>query len=471
MRRITWLTILSVVLLFGFVGTAFATTGDNNTDITSPTSAEVNATILQLQSSGQKIHSGYMANTDACAVCHAPHKAVGADYLLKWASEADACMACHDGTVTAAYNVETGKSASGLLNSAGKFGFNETTNRGHSAHGVGVNLISSAPGGNIAGVKDAKGTWGTTTVLECSSCHAPHGNGGNPRILNPDPNGIATINAIDYSLANKTSTPALAVSKSVYAVNFTTTDYLTYKDTHTGAKGNWIAKPTVYVNATGAVPVAKVANLDYTFSMKNGTVTFKTALNALDVVDVIATPGVAVKMTITNPLQVNEKVSYDGGMNNFCAACHTDYAAPSGSRKPAIDPVTKLPYDPARPTTSTYVQAYRHTTNGFSSDKGLNNGLVYETTVSGTTTKQGGFCLTCHFAHGTDDQFSYDVYSSKYDVTKNAPILPGPNALNPADTVGRMVTADTTRSSALKRLPNMGVCEACHGWGIKQGTY
>ncbi len=150
-----------------------------------------------------RIHSNYSKNTDACASCHATHTAVGKS-LLQWYTVYDTCMACHDGTVTTTYNVEDGK----IRNSdqpafGGMFGTGQE--EFVSNHNVtGALEIAAAPGGSsvandiyIVGQNQEEKYQKTQWASEfgCESCHSPHGQGGNARILNADPNFVKTAEA------------------------------------------------------------------------------------------------------------------------------------------------------------------------------------------------------------------------------------------------------------------------------------
>ena len=97
----------------------------------------------------------------------------------------------------------------------------------------------------------------------------------------------------------------------------------------------------------------------------------------------------------------------------YCAACHTDYMAKSGSE------------------TGTFEKAYRHSTNSDSYT-----------------------CVRCHFAHGTDVQIMKDAEGRNVDqviIDKNW-----------APEQAEAYMLDKNPSSALKRYTNMAVCWGCH---------
>lgn len=350
------------------------------------------------------IHSGYQANTDACASCHATHTAVGAS-LLQWATVSDACYACHDGTITDTYDVNNGMIAAtgartfgGLFNTAGDDSIGNATSL--SRHNVGAVQISAAPGGNAKGTADGNGQWAVS--FECTSCHTPHGQGGNFRILNPDANGIAMARKVTTELA-------------------TTTDNLTFK----ASQANWI-KGYPYSQYTGVYvgtdpTTATKQSTGFTTDYRNGTVTFTTAPTGNVYLSYV--PALRVTGTVANKLTATEDVQYTTGINGFCGACHTDYNT---------EKVTKSGSN----LNGTYTEAYRHQVgmNWHGNVAGLKFGQNYEVE-----------CLTCHVAHGTNVQWWTDW------KTKSG--------------WAGTVTTEDAGSSALKRLPNMSACEACHQKG------
>ncbi|WP_407310738.1 cytochrome c3 family protein [Desulfosporosinus sp. SB140] len=112
------------------------------------------------------------------------------------------------------------------------------------------------------------------------------------------------------------------------------------------------------------------------------------------------------------------KSGYGVQIAQFCAACHTDYLAQSGSE------------------TGVWSQAFRHTT------------------TSDTYT-----CLKCHFAHGTDVSVMLDSQDQSV-ATLVAGAEGGAYSGNVAAATAYML--DVNPSSALKRYTNMSVCWKCH---------
>ncbi|KNZ68551.1 putative multiheme cytochrome c [Thermincola ferriacetica] len=130
--------------------------------------------------------------------------------------------------------------------------------------------------------------------------------------------------------------------------------------------------------------------------------------------------GLAPTLTVTNPLG-DETVEYNSGFNDFCGACHTDFnvtTAGSGDintgiytsykrHRVGMDPSTLPNYNP---------------NNGLPLEKnGTNPGVVS--------------CMTCHYAHGTEKVSTITWTRSN---------------------------GGTSTSSALLRMNERGVCQACH---------
>ena len=415
MKKIVSVLALTLLLMMAFAVSAMAAQnldpnavkGDGVSDYQATpkttSSAYPDGIYIEKDANGiaKPIHSGYQANTDACASCHATHTAVGAS-LLQWATVSDACYACHDGTITDTYDVNNGMiGATGARTFGGAFNMSSSDAIGNatsvSRHNVGTVNISAAPGGNATGTADANGTW--DVEFECTSCHAPHGTGGNFRILNPDANGVAMASKVVKEAATTTDSKTFKATKADWLKGY---PYSTY----TG----------VYVGADAAT-AAKIAT-GFTQDYRNGTVTF--ASTPAGNVYLSYVPGLRITGTVTNKLTANEDVQYNTGLNGFCGACHTDYntekVTGSGSN-----------------VNGTYTEAYRHQV-----------GMQWHGTVPGLKFGQNSEveCLTCHVAHGTDTSWWTD-WKVKSGWTGT-------------------VTTEDAGSSALKRLPNMSACDSCH---------
>ena len=379
----------------------------NQTDYTPPSPPVVKYD----SATSQTIHSSYSNNTDACASCHTTHKAVGTN-LLKWTDVTSCCIACHDGTMTSTYNVKGGTIGNtAAKTSGGMFGVT-MTEPGLSYHNYNdITTTSAAPGGTQNNAtRDNYGVWNTT--FNCTACHEPHGLGGNSRILSPDPNGVALKDKV--------------VGETLTAI--------TPNVKYSSAKQNWLegyiytSVTNIYVGATGTTPVST----GYTINYITGEVTFSPALTGLNIVKADYVPGLIVKMQVTNKLAVNESVTYTSGMNKFCGACHPDYETSSQGATSG------------HTLTGVYRSAYRHGVGMVWNDNNRGTKVIEEGTLkfegaSGTTGTI--ICLTCHFAHGTDDDFINNGVT-----TDTAP--------DPVDGL--------RRSTALKRQVNMSLCQTCH---------
>lgn len=354
-----------------------------------------------------RIHSNYTKNTDACASCHRTHTAVGAS-LLQWYSVYETCMACHDGTVTTTYNVVNGKiGTSATLTYGGMFGMGMENSL--SSHNVtGAVTLASAPGGSVIAEditnigSETKQRW--TSEFGCQSCHSPHGAGGNARILNPDPN---------YTAAYKAPSTGYYVS----------TSYVVYADP-AYTEPVYILKGYPY-NATITIKSGVAVLEDAYINNING---YSIIINGNTATAVYGIAAIAVKMNVQNYLQGNETVTHIAGMNNFCGACHTDYEN----------------YQTADNATGTYSKAHRHQVGMDQTEKAQQIAKYNMPLESGKLE-----CLTCHVAHGSNSEYwlnslSTAVGSEYYGDTD-------------VDTYKEL-----SGSSALKRQPNMGVCETCH---------
>jgi predicted CXXCH cytochrome family protein len=370
-----------------------------------------------------RIHTNYTADTDACASCHSTHTAVGAS-LLQWYTVYETCMACHDGTVTNTYNVVDGQiGAHNATTSGGLFGqmtqnVNDTSLSNHNASG-GLNIYAAYGGRRTPGTEgwaDDYGTWNDT--FTCASCHTPHGLGGNARILHPDVNGVARQNAKDSDVDT--------VTWSVYG-----NEYIEFDDIIlTGYPYN-----TEYTAVfKGAVEVAKS---DYRISNASGKGRiYLDDPNAVTRVKYV--PSLRVQFKVENYLQANEAVTHVSGVNAFCAACHTDYNAEGQKAGSEL--------------TGVYSKAYRHPVEFAYEDFYAPNTVVESLGMKFQKTGDDDImtCLTCHFAHGTNS----DLWGATL-----------------TDTSYTGGFAELNRSSALKRLPNMGTCEGCHQKALASEGY
>lgn len=229
-----------------------------------------------------------------------------------------------------------------------------------------------------------------------------------------------------------------------------------------------------------------------------------------------AYPAITVGMRIYNTLKTGEYVEYKYGINSFCAACHTDYNSAthqfianaenkkyfmqfpdqfayysgSGGRKEVVD-------NPGSGSgmSGKYAKAYRHQVGMLWYKKVPGLKFEHDTWNSAHNiqgeTGDGKYvvnCLTCHVAHGVssdywkrtigdgddgmaDGRVSLDKQGiiKKYYPNTEAAIDVYPlrifsnNKLNPYNKTTNPDSGNfRLGGSSLKRMPNMGVCEACH---------
>lgn len=375
---------------------------------------------------GQRTHGEYQNDTNSCASCHQTHTASGKKLLFK-NGVYNTCAACHDGTL-GFYNVYQ-------HSNAGSFG-GDPINSSSVHMATGSMTIAAAPGGNRTST-DTK-TWGKD--FTCASCHAPHGSYSD-RLLHYNPNGIGTTAPTD-ALGNPTGGKKILNATVAF-------DSATGKYTAIGADATTIAGPFLYGYTYGKPKLywTQIRVMDAatgTFSHKysgDPTKSWNDVLKvnyrggyftdpdglltgvALSDIQIDVAPATIVKVNQTAlaipaaqalGLPVTQVDSYKSGVSGFCAACHTDYNSNS-----------------AQTETGAFSKAFRHKIV-----QGLKTGMVGE--EANGVPNQNMVCLSCHFAHGTDNTMMKDA----------------------RDVEG--TSTDVNASSALKRYTNMAVCWKCH---------
>jgi len=124
-------------------------------------------------------HGDFDASTDGCAGCHRAHTATGANLLIN-ASTNGLCLTCHGSSSTGAITNVT----HGVLETTSTVGSNTGTSLigGGFNYFNGVAVTSSHSDATSLAWGYGTATRGTTAdmgdILDCGSCHDPHGNPG-----------------------------------------------------------------------------------------------------------------------------------------------------------------------------------------------------------------------------------------------------------------------------------------------------
>ncbi|WP_075860394.1 cytochrome c3 family protein [Carboxydothermus pertinax] len=370
-----------------------------------------------------RVHSNFTKNTDSCASCHTTHTSVGPG-LLQWYSDYATCMACHDGTVTTTYNVLDGKiQNSNNFTNGGLFGRgNENFLSAHNASGIVE--VASVPGEvytdtspqdlNGDGVIDR---WGFP--FTCTSCHEPHGAGGNARLLSPNPNGQAYLNK----------------KEGVLMAGLSSTEFTVYPGAFVNSVGETTYTPYRWLTGYEYEPFTKIVTdqgvidpTSYTIDNSRGYTLIKFTYAPTVPLYAYFVPAIRVVMDIENYLSTDpgkpEKISYISGISEFCASCHPSYY------KTTVDLQTYFYENYRHPVDLT---VYPEQASVLAQTYNIK--FEYDPTT-GTFSKIN--CLTCHTAHGVNQDYWLKTGTVPEEAYEN------------------------TGSSALKRLPNMKSCVLCH---------
>jgi predicted CXXCH cytochrome family protein len=381
----------------------------------------------------------FTLKTSACGGCHRAHTAVGSN-LLKAESVYSLCTSCHGGLVATdvIHGVLQGATnTDGVtprkLNGGGfvqQNGANVTSR--HKVAGVPINGTPFS--GNVAAFGSQNGDGvpasdvgvGVSGVLECTSCHNPHGS-TNYRILN-DASATGRWIADDPDLLDFVNFQVLATRDDSPNYGFDTT--------------NVNNCPAAVVTFPAGTPTP------YGGGVGPGSRCIQRFTSGIAVSYANGVSGTA---TMTVP-------DVTKGMSAFCATCHKSYLTQSGSG--GLQNSLNTPVATAGPGTPTLVPAYFYPGKQDAGD-GAGNIARYRHVVEAvrdtssypklplrfaaigidrnppfTIEYRAMGCLTCHYAHGS-----------------SAAATPAP---------GDSVPEGPAASSALLFLDNRGVCIACH---------
>jgi len=392
-------------------------------------------------------HGGYTLTTSACAGCHRAHTAVS-PYLVKADSIYGLCTSCHGGLVSTdvVHGVLSGSTnTDGVtprkLNGGGfvqQNGANVTSR--HKIEDVPINGTPFAGTVTAFGSQNGDGTpvadagVGVNGVLECTSCHNPHGS-TNYRILNDSTGGSNRWVANDPDILNFVQYQVLRTRDDAPNYGF---DFTNPSD----------CPPPVTVPAGTATPYG------------GGAATGNRCIQRFTSGTLLATPAAA-KDAAGNYL----------GMSAFCATCHKSYLTQSGSAQNQNS--LNTPVRTVGPGTPTAIPAYlfpgkqdsgdgngdiaryRHATvknRGITSypknplrfaalgiDPNPPSSSPYGADTPGGTAQlqyRAFGCLTCHYAHGS-----------------GVAATPAPGNSQPEG---------PAHDSALLFVDNRGVCMSCH---------
>ncbi|MEH7479635.1 cytochrome c3 family protein [Neobacillus drentensis] len=438
----------------------------------------------------QRTHGSYMNNTNSCASCHQTHTGASKNLLFK-DGEYATCTACHDGTL-GFYNVFTGSDSAGTFGGthdgnmsvhlangtvelkAAPGGNNNGTDNWtaeftcascHAPHGsYSDRLLHTDPNGmgNLTADKGGKRLENVPVVTDITSKVA-----GGDYTYKDATGADVTINYVLYRSTIGATVPAAYSAKGLTTgdtvlqlMKWNGTAYVNdtdpwlhgYDFDEAHVKHYWTAfkdgtgkevfdtdqlkKGEILGNGFAGVPAVKTALVATVNSLVSGNV----ARGYVVKLDVSAPDANNVTTTTASSLWASKladgsnnpgyKSNRGVAMSGFCAACHTDYLAKSGTE------------------TGTFDHAYRH-----------------------TTTSDSYTCVRCHYAHGTDVTIMRDARGKKVaDIVGDSNYFSTVTDPTARETLAKDYMIDKNPSSALKRYTNMAVCWGCHTSSHSEGT-
>jgi predicted CXXCH cytochrome family protein len=369
---------------------------------------------------------------DSCAGCHRVHTGNG-EALLVADSEEALCLSCHGSAgVGASTDVEIGvqfkvrnpvggspqdaSSATAVLGALRGGGFVSARIDSGVATRAGYTTSTTVPANasfvakvgalatgeavtsahlkiGTSGVDLKSKAWGNSTsgdapalVLQCASCHNPHGN-GQYRILNPIPSD-GTSGPLVEATTDAVVTDDTANTSIVGA---TGTDTRNYTIIQAKASGDRYLLASEIIAAESAGTFTNRAG-DYFH--KSVPWTSPTSSRASAFWD--GPNGQPGTYTLTTPTPPYEPGAFNNQMNTWCITCHSRYLSDSSNSKN----VTVAVGDPYE---------FRHTTS------------------------RNRACLTCHVSHGSNATMDPGSFSAT---------VPYPDGSTPASASSRLLKVD-----------------------------
>lgn len=374
-------------------------------------------TILRVYPPDKIPHGNYAEDTNMCLNCHQTHTGQ-APRLLRAASAVELCGTCHDGTGSK-YNVKDG----GLMNPdgvgltgyvysrtdglngewgllGGAFGEFNPTGNSNPAGDVTSNHTMGKAFTNAPGQSN---TFLSGATLSCVSCHNPHGT-TNYRILN------AAIGTGGYNV-------------NVTAIAYTPTagDVLEQRLLYGTYDANGVTGGTV---SAGIMTLCRGCHEQFQLSRSGSS-----------------NVGVGTYPDVQHNYRHAVGISvYQGRKADGAPYGQQNIAIPDGSAEVENRTVSSLKLPLENPSnqgpTSSGVQTLASFQAGSKDGDRIN-------------------CLTCHYAHGTKKTGNNPVTQPSHDLT-----VGGGNTIDSLRDEDQVSSAKA--STVLKRMNNMGVCEACH---------